>query len=156
MYYPIVLFQTLIYAASWPPNSILQLSDLLPNNKNTTSKFLKLITPNQHNIYSINNPVGLKLLTHLRLGLSNFNEHTFTTTSTSHFLLHCHYHPNICLTLLNSTADIIGNSFSTTDECLVNLLLIGSQKYTEINNSHIVNATIKYLIDSSRFSGPLL
>ena len=33
---------------------------------------------------------------------------------------------------------------------------IGSQKYTEIDNSHIINATIKYLFDSGRFSGPLL
>ena len=30
------------------------------------------------------------------------------------------------------------------------------QKYTEIGNSHIVNATIKYLLDSGRFSDPLL
>ena len=42
------------------------------------------------------------------------------------------------------------------DECLVNLLLFGSQKYTEIDNSHIVNASIKYLLDSGRFNGPLL
>ena len=60
---------------------------------------LKLGRPIQHAIYSINNPVGLKLLT---------------------------------------------------------LLLFGNQKYTEIDNSHIVNASIKYLLDSGRFSGPLL
>ena len=38
----------------------------------------------------------------------------------------------------------------------VNLLLFGSQKYTEIDNSHIVYVTIKYLLDSGRFTGPLL
>ena len=32
----------------------------------------------------------------------------------------------------------------------------GSRKYTEIDNPHIINATIKYLLDSERFSGPLL
>ena len=29
-----------------------------------------------------------------------------------------------------------------------NLLLIGYQKYTKIDHSYIVNATIKYLLDS--------
>ena len=30
------------------------------------------------------------------------------------------------------------------------------KKYTEIDNSHLVSATIKYLLDSGRFNGPLL
>ena len=38
---------------------------------------LKLGRPNQNAIYNINNPVGLKLLTHLRLGVSHLNEHRF-------------------------------------------------------------------------------
>ena len=133
---------------------------------------LKLGRPNQCAIYNINNPVGLKLLTHLRLGLSHLNEHRFNHNfqncinplcscsleieSTSHFLLHCHHYTNICLTLLNSIAEIIGNTFNITNECLVNLLLFGSPKYTEIDNSHIINATNKYLLDSERFNGPLL
>ena len=76
--------------------------------------------------------------------------------STSHFLLHCLHYINIRLTLLNSIAEIIGNTFNVSDECLANLLLFGNQKYTEIDNLHIVNATIKYLLDYGRFSGPLL
>ena len=133
---------------------------------------LKLGRPIQRAIYSISNPVavGLKLLTcH---GLSHLNEHRFNHNfqncinplcscslkieSTSHFLLHCHHYTKIRVTLLNSIAEIIGNTFNINDECLVNLLLFGSQKYTEIENSHIVNATIKYLLDSGRFNGPLL
>ena len=118
------------------------------------------------------NPAGHKLLTCLRLGLSHLNEHRFNHNfqncikplcscsleieSTSHFLLHCHHYTNICLTLLNSIAEITGNTFNITDEFLVNLLLFDSQKYSEIDNSLIVNATIKYLLDSVRFSDPLL
>ena len=62
----------------------------------------------------------------------------------------------IIQTLLNRIAEIMGNTFNINDECLVNLLLFGSKKYTEIDNSHIVNATIKYLLNSGRFNGPLL
>ena len=76
--------------------------------------------------------------------------------STSHFLLHCHHYTNICLTLLKSMAEIIGNTFNITKEGLVNLLLFGSPKYTKINNSNMINVTIKYLLDSERFSGLLL
>ena len=81
---------------------------------------------------------------------------SFEIESTSHFLLHCHLYTKICLTLLNSIAEIIGNTFNITNECLANLLLFGNPKYTEIDNSHIINATIKYLLDSERFYGPLL
>ena len=133
---------------------------------------LKVGRPIQRAIYSINNPVGLKLLTRLIHDLSHLNEHGFNHNfetcinllcscsleieSTSHFLLHCHHYTNIRVTLLNSISEIIGNTFNINDECLVNLLLFGSQKYTEIDNSHIVNATINYLLISGRFNGPLL
>ena len=133
---------------------------------------LKLGRPIQCAIYSISNLVELKLLTRLRLGLSHLNEYRFNYNfqicinpfrscsleieSTSHFLLHCHHYTNICAALLNSIAEIIGNTFNINDECLVSLLLFGSQKYTEIDNSHIANATTKYLLDSGRFYGPLL
>ena len=103
---------------------------------------LKLGRPNQNAIYNINNPVGLKLLTRLRLGLIHPTEHRFNHNCqncinplcscileiepTSNFLLHCHLYTNIHLTLLNSIAEIIGNTFNITNECLVNLLLFGS------------------------------
>ena len=99
---------------------------------------------NQCAIYSINNPVGLKLLTHLKLGLSHLNDcrfnHNFQNCSnplcscsleiesTSHILLHCHHYTNICLTLLNSIAEITSNTFNITGECLVNVLLFGGEK----------------------------
>ena len=133
---------------------------------------LKLGRPIQRAIYSISNPVavGLKLLTcH---GLSHLNEHRFNHNfqncinplcscsleiePTSH--LYCTaiiilY--NIRVTLLNSIAESIGNTFNINNECLVNLLLFGRKKYIKIDNSHIINATVTYLLDSGRFSGPL-
>ena len=59
--------------------------------------------------------------------------------------MYCHHYTNIGVTLLNSIAEIIRNTVSMNDECFVNLLLFGSQKYTEIDNSHIVNATYNQL-----------
>ena len=70
--------------------------------------------------------------------------------------MHCHHYTNIHLTLLNSIAEFLCNIFNITNEFLVNLLLFGIPKYTVIDNSHIINAIIKYLLDSERFSGSLL
>ena len=137
-----------------------------------SNALVKLHRPIQCIMYSISNPVGLQLLTCLRLGLSHLNKHRFNHNfqncinllhscsleieSTFHFLVPCHNYRNICVTLLNSIAEIIGNTFNINDECLFNLLLFDSIKYTEIDSSHIVNTTIKYLLDSGRFNGPLL
>ena len=136
---------------------------------------LKIGRPSQCSIYRIHNPVGLKLLTRLRLGLSHLNEHRFNHNfqscinplcsrspaieSTTHFLLHCHHFSNICSTLLNSINEVLGSITKISDlsDCtLVKILLFGDQDYTQVENTCIINATIKYLVDSERFNGPLL
>ena len=119
--------------------------------------------------------MGLKLLTRLRLGLSHLNEHTFNHNfqncinhlcscsvaieSTTLFLLHCHHFSNTHLTLLNSINEVLGsitNLNNLSDCALVKILLFGDQNYTQVENKCITNATIKYLVDSERFIGPLL
>ena len=70
-------------------------------------------------------------------------------------MLRYHY-KNVRLILLNSIAEIIGNTFNITHEYLLNLLLFFSRNYTKIDILHIINVTIKYLLNSGRFSGPLL
>ena len=39
---------------------------------------------------------------------------------------------------------------------LVKILLFGDQNYTQEENSYIINATIKYLVDSEIFDNPLM
>ena len=119
--------------------------------------------------------MGLKLLTRPRLDLSHLSEHRFNhdfqscinplcscslpVESTTHFLLHCHHFSNICSTLLNTINKVLGSITNISDlsDCaLVKILLFGDQNYTQVENACIINATIKYLVDSERFNGPLL
>ena len=72
------------------------------------------------------------------------------------FLLHCHHFSNIHSTLFNSTNAVLGSITNLNHCTFVKILLIGNQNYTQVKNSYIINATIKYLIDSQRFNGPLL
>ena len=76
---------------------------------------LKSIRPLANPIYNIHDPLGICLLTRLRLGRSHLNEHRFShnfdncinplctctleTESTTHFFLHCHFYRNIRKTL---------------------------------------------------------
>ena len=113
--------------------------------------------------------MGLKLLTRLRLGLSHLNEHRFNHSfqscinplcscslaieSTTHFLLHCHHFSNIGSTLINSINEVLGSITNISDlsNCaLVKILLFGDRNYTQVENAYIINATIKYLVDSER------
>ena len=73
---------------------------------------LKIGLPNQLSVYRFHNPIRLKLLTRLRVGLSHLHEHIFKNhfqscinllcsccleiESTTHFLLQCHHFSNIC------------------------------------------------------------
>ena len=72
--------------------------------------------------FNIHNPLGLRLLTRLRLGLSQLNEHTFNRNfedcinplcscslkdeTRTHFFLQCHDFVNIRNTLLNKLNSI--------------------------------------------------
>ena len=116
---------------------------------------LKTGRPNQCSVYRVQNPMGLQLLTGLRLGLSHLNEHRFNHNfqrcinplcscsleieSTTHFSLHCHHFPNICSTLLNSLNEVLGSITNLSDCTLVKILLFGDQNYTQVENSYIIN-----------------
>ena len=75
------------------------------------------------------------------------------------FLLYYHQFSNIRSTLLNSINEVLRSAIKISDlsDCaLVKILLFGDQNYTQVENACIINATIKYLVDSERFNGPLL
>ena len=59
----------------------------------------------------------------------------------------------------NSINKVLGSITKIGDlsDCaLVKILLFGDQYYTQVENACIINATIKYVVDSERFNGPLL
>ena len=74
-------------------------------------------------MFNILNPVGIKLLTRLRLGLSHLNGHRFNhkfqnctsakcicsseNESTTHFFLHCHFYIPIRATLFDNLKEIV-------------------------------------------------
>ena len=132
------------------------------------SKLLAFIRPNQCNIYNIFDPIGLKLLSRLHLGLSHLNEHEFRHSfqdclnplcscsleieDTTHYLLHCRHFSNNRYDLMNIVKSIVPNYESLTDNNRIDILLHGDSRFDENENKIILEATINYLKNSERFS----
>ena len=130
---------------------------------------LKIGRPVQNSIYKIFNPLVIKFLTRLRLGLSHLNEHRFKhnfqsclnplcscrleVESTTHFFLHCHFFNTFRQTLLHTVVTIIHDISHLSDDSLVNQLMCGSPTYSFEENNKILNASIRHILDTERFSG---
>ena len=127
----------------------------------------------QNSIYNIHDPLGIKYLTRLRLGLSHLNEHKFRQNfqdclnslcscsleieTTNHFFLHFHYHNDIRKILLDTVKKITKKCLSDfSDEALVNLPPYGNSIYSIEENKEVIKAFINVILSSQRFAGALM
>ena len=133
---------------------------------------LKRIRPLAAPLYNIHNPLGLKLLTRLRLGLSHLSEHRFNhnfesclnpictcsleVESTIHFFLICHHFNAIRITLNNSLKGIDKDIPKLSDSSLTKVILFRDSKYSDFQNHDILISAITFIIDSKRFDCLLL
>ena len=132
---------------------------------------LKSIKPIPKSIYDACDPLGIQLLTRLRVGLSHLRDHKFRhgfndiidplcpcnmeLESVSHFYLECQYFINERTDLMNElrNLNIKTEEFDVTS--LINLLLYGDKKFSNYINSNIINLSIKFIKETKRFEGPL-
>ena len=103
-------------------------------------------------------PLGLKLLTRLRVNLSHLREHKFhhnfldtlnplcscslEIESTSHYLLRCRFYTYIRRALLDNITNLIGDISNFSDDKLMNLLLYGDNIHSVEVNSGILKYTL--------------
>ena len=158
---------------SFFPSAISELNKLDLNIRNSASlnafkkKLLNYIRPCANSIFDIYNPLGIKLLTRLRLGLSPLHEHKFRhcfqdtlnllcecakdIESTMHFFLHCTNFLIPRQTLVQKIRNIDNNILSQSETQLTQTLLYGNQNYHPSINRLIINSTIEYIISTERF-----
>ena len=131
------------------------------------SSLLKQIRPNSRNIFNIFDPLGIQLITRLRIGLSHLREHKFRhnfndtlnplcscnleVESVSHFFLRCHFYDNERLVLMNGILNIDPNIHHLDDISISNLLLYGSTEYSNNINKKILEISINFILTSKRF-----
>ena len=145
----------------------------------TTSSFLtfrknllNFIRPSGNSIFDINDALGIKLLTRLRLGFSHLNEHKFrhnfrdsinplcscsaNIETTEHFFLHCHFFDSIREKLVRNVSSVYQQFLQSSDKDKVSILLYGKFDLELERNREIIKASIEYMKNSLRFSEPLI
>ena len=126
------------------------------------SNILKFIRLSSNSFFDRHNPIGIKYITRIRLGLSHLQErkfkHGFQDTlnlvcncsndaeSAIHFFLHCPLYSNERRTLLNSLVNIDQSLLDNTDVSLTQILLFGNSTFNVIVNTKIVNLTINFVL----------
>ena len=135
------------------------------------SKILKFIRPTANSIFGFHNPIGVELLTRLRLGLSHIREHKFKhgfqdainplcrcgkeVETTFHFLFSCPNYSEKRLTLLGKIRNINPNILENTNSQITQLFLYGDKNFTASTNFVILSSPIEYILATKRFDEPL-
>ena len=133
---------------------------------------LKFIRPSPNSVFDLNNPIGVQLLSRLRVDLSHLREHKFNHNfrdtinplcpcnfeieSIPHFFLRCLFFDNERTILMNELLKIDPDIHLFDEISKSNLLLYGNNKYSRETNTMILNLTIEYILNSKRFEVPLL
>ena len=132
------------------------------------SKILKIYRPVKKSIFGIHNPHGTRYIYQLRVGLSGLKSHkkshnvsdkpddncSFSTGSENlnHFLLKCPLFINQREKLRTTVNPILSDLASYEELDLSKILLYGHKGLTFNNNRTILKATIKFILDTKRFS----
>ena len=135
-------------------------------------KKLILIKKKENSIFSICDPLGVKLLTRLRPNFSHLNEHKFrhgfndtlnplcacgnAIETTQHFLLRCHQYSSQRKELFEKLEKIYPNISTLSLKDQVNVLLYGPQNDDSKSlNQDIIKHVITFIKATARFEKPL-
>ncbi len=131
-------------------------------------KLLSSFKPNKCDYYGIDDKVGLRFLTQLRVDLNPLRKykfkHNFADTSDElcsfgdgiddihHYLLDCHWYLDIRNSLLDNVSGLIGTNVRNFKRIFIkNLLLYGCNDYNRDINRAILHETINFIHKSEKF-----
>ena len=130
---------------------------------------ISLIRPECKSIFGLHDPLGLRYIFQLRLGLSPLRSHkkhhNFAVTpsdkclckqgieSTRHYLLSCPYYETHRTVLLNQVNDILlRNNINFPENQTTNLYLYGHHSLNSSDNRKILSSTVAYINSTGRFA----
>ena len=131
---------------------------------------LQFIRPIPNRTFNCHNPIGIKLITRLRLGLSHIRYHKFKhnflnclnpicccgkdVETTVHYVLHCLIFSDERSIFLNNIRGIDENVLSGSDSRISETLLFGISSFNDTKNASILNTTVDYILSTKRFDAP--
>ena len=127
------------------------------------SKILKFMRPTANNFFGCHNPIGVKLLTRLRLGLSQtqfqrYSIHFAVAEKKLKLLFIFSFLVPITdetLTLLSKIRNINPKILENTNYQITHFFLYRDENFTASTNCIILSSTIEYILATKRFEEPL-
>ena len=129
-------------------------------------RILQFIRPTPNNTFNCCNPIGIKLITKLRLGLSHLRDHKYKHNSldclnpicccgknietTVHYLLHCLIFSDERSVFLNNIWNINENVLNGSESRISDSILFCISSFNDTKNISILNTTIDYILSSKR------
>ena len=133
---------------------------------------LKFIRSKPNSIFNCHKPKGIRLITRLRLNLSQFCKHKFKHSfqdclnrlyvcgndveTSRYFLLQCPTYSNERMTLLNKIKTINYGIFELSSTIMTKTLLFGDSSLSDSTNTLILNSTTEYVIAIKKFGDPIV
>jgi len=128
--------------------------------------------PEANSVFDVTDNKGVVFLNRLRVGFSHLREHkcrhnfadtldpfcnclTNSLETTEHFLMHCSDYSNERLVMFNSLFQLNISLLPLKPKVLYHILLYGNTNFSTNLNHEILSATVKFLVDTGRFSGAL-
>ena len=134
--------------------------------------FSKFTRSSSSLFFDWHNRIGIKYITHIRLGLSHLREHKFKhrfndtinpicncvndVESAIHFFLNCLLYSNERRTFLSSLVNIDHKLFGNANCSLTQTLLFDNTTFNVKDKTKIINLTIDYIMSAKISDGPLL
>ena len=139
----------------------------LPSISSFKNHLNNFIRPKGYSMYGLNDNLGVKLLTKVRVQFSDLRDHRYnhnfnclnpvcscgTDDETSlHYFLRCPRYQTQRTFLLSKVSNIIGSDISVLpNDHLIHILIYGSNVYNKICNKLILEQSILYIKTSGRF-----
>ena len=134
-------------------------------------RLLQFVRPLENSVFTCHNPIGIKYLTRLRLGFSHLRYHKFkhgfldaadllcscstAIENTVHYFLACPNFSTAQNTFRNEIA-IVDRSIIDQDEIkIIQTFLYGNPTYSVNDNKLILEARIRYILETKTFDGPI-
>ena len=171
---PFVNCNRQIFSNSFYPHAVKIWNEIGPDLRQAVSlssfkmKILKIIRPPKRSIFNIHDPIAMKRLFQLRVGLSPLRYHkkrynfqdtpvdkckcSLSAETTDHFLLHCNIYTQVRFAMFQKVNPIlVENNLNLLNLNLANLLLYGSDALSFDTNRAILSATLEFIRNSKRF-----
>ena len=138
------------------------------------SRLLWFVRPLENSAFTCHNPIGITYLTRMRLEFSHLRYHKFkhgfldaidplcscstginTVQNIVQYFLHC---PNFSFARINFLNEIVIIDRSIIDQddiIIIQTFFYGNPSYSVNNNKLILDASIKYILETKRFEGPI-